>query len=198
MSSTTGSDLEGMLRSVGRAWAWAVAFGVIAVIAGLAAIFAPRTTLLVVAIVFAIQLIAGAVYRFAGAFAIPGEASWLRALQALLAIVSFVVGVYLLGHLDLTLLLLALLLGVYWMFHGIVELFMAIGHPELAGRGWLIVSGVLSVVAGGFVVVAPGISLLTLSIVLGAWLVVFGLTVVVRALQTRPAAATGGSDPASA
>lgn len=183
-----GSGLESALSAVGRAWGWILAFGVVSILIGLAAILWPGATLVVVAVVFAVQLILGAVFRFAAAFAIPGESGWLRALQALLAILSFVIGVYLLGHVSLSLLILALVLGFYWMFHGITELFLAIGHAELPGRSWMIASGILSILAGGFIVVAPGISLFALTLVLGVWLVLFGVLAAVRALQIRSAA----------
>ena len=198
MSTAMGSNLEAMLRNVGRAWAWILAFGVISILVGLAAIFWPGATLVVIAIVFAAQLIVGAVFRFAAAFAVPGETGWLRALQAVLAILSFVVGIYLLGHVSLSLLVLALLLGIYWMFHGFVELFLAVGHAELPGRAWMILSGILSVVAGAIVVLVPGLSLLALTIVLGVWLILFGVLAVVRSLQVRSATATLESGPATA
>jgi uncharacterized membrane protein HdeD (DUF308 family) len=42
-------------------------------------------------------------------------------------------------------------------------------------------------VAGVILVVAPGISLFALTIVLGVWLVIFGVVAVIRALQVRSA-----------
>lgn len=89
----------------------------------------------IIAIVFAVQLIVGGVFRFVGAFAIPGGTGWLRALQAILAVLSFLAGVYLLAHVALSLLVLALVLGFYWMVHGVVELFLAIGHPSCRAGG---------------------------------------------------------------
>jgi uncharacterized membrane protein HdeD (DUF308 family) len=193
MSTVMGSDLENMLERVGRAWAWILAFGVITALVGLAVIFWPRETLVIAAVVFAIQLIVGAVFRFATAFAVPAESGWLRAMQALLAVISFVIGIYLLGHVALSLLVLALLLGFYWMFHGITELFVGIGHAELPGRAWIILSGIFSIVVGVIVVVAPGISLFALTLVLGIWLIVFGVIAIVRSLQIRSAASAAGS-----
>jgi len=198
MSTVMGRDIEAMLRSIGRAWSWILAFGVISILVGLIAILWPSATLAVIAIVFAVQLIVGAVFRFAGAFAIPLENGWLRALQAFLGILSFIVGIYLLGHVSLSLLVLALLLGFYWMVHGFTDLFLGVGHPELPARGWLILTGVLSVVAGGIVIVWPGVSLFTLTIVLGVWLIVFGAMAVIRALQMRSAVPARGSGPVPA
>jgi uncharacterized membrane protein HdeD (DUF308 family) len=58
----------------------------------------------------------------------------------------------------------------------------------MAGRAWTGVVGVLSIVAGLIVLAYPGISLLTLAIVLGVWLLVFGAmetTLAVRAMSFR-------------
>lgn len=187
MSTAVRSEVDIALGRVGQAWAWILAFGIITALAGLAAVFWPGATLVAIAIIFAVQLIVAGVFRFVVAFAVPGESGWLKALMAVLAVISFILGIYLLGHLALSLLVMAIVLGVYWMAHGIVELFLAFGHPELAGRGWLIASGILGIVAGAILVLFPGISLFTLTLVLGAWLVVFGAVLIGRALHLRSA-----------
>ncbi len=169
-----GAGMEAALARLGKAWGWIVAYGVLSVLAGVLAIVWPGATLAVIAVVFALQLLVGAVYQFVFVFAIPQESGWLRALVALVAILSLVVSVYLLGHVGLTLLLLAILLGAYWIAQGAIELLVGMGHPELRNRAWVAVSGVLSVAAGIVVAVFPGISLYTLAIVLGVWLVFFG------------------------
>lgn len=194
-----GTGLSATLARLGQAWGWIVAYGALSVLAGIIAILWPGATLVVIAIVFAIQLLFGAVYQFVFAFAIPDEAGWLRALVALLAILGFAVSVYLIGHVGLTLLLLAILLGAYWIVQGFVELFVAIAHPEVRGRPWYLVGGILSLVAGGVVVVFPTVSLLFLTIVLGFWLIVFGVTLIARAFLLRQFARGGAtaSSPAT-
>jgi uncharacterized membrane protein HdeD (DUF308 family) len=181
-----------VLARLGGAWGWIVAYGVLSVLAGLIAIFWPGATLVVIAVVFALQLLFAATYQFVFAFAIPHEGGWLRALVALLAILSLVVAIYLLGHVGLTLLLLAVLLGAYWIVQGGIELFVAIGHPEIPSRLWIIISGVLSVVAGGIVVIFPGLSLVFLTIVLGVWLILFGAMLIGRGWLLRSLAGRRG------
>lgn len=188
MSTPVRSETDIVLGRVGQAWTWMLAFGIVSVLAGLAAVFWPGPTLVAIAIIFAIQLIVAGVFRFVVAFAVPGESAWLKALMAVLAVISFILGIYLLGHLALSLLVMAIVLGVYWMAHGIVELFLAFGHPELTGRGWIIASGILGIVAGAILVLFPGISLFALTLVLGVWLVVFGAVLIGRALHLRSAA----------
>ncbi|HEV3103001.1 MAG TPA: DUF308 domain-containing protein [Candidatus Dormibacteraeota bacterium] len=185
MGTAGSTEMGAALARLGKAWGWIVAYGVLSLLAGLVAIVWPGATLVVIAIVFALQLLVGAVYQFVFVFAIPQESGWLRALVALVAILSLVVSVYLLGHVGLTLLVLAILLGAYWIAQGAIELFIALGHPEIRNRTWVVVSGLLSVVAGVIVAVFPGISLFTLTIVLGAWLVFFGAILIGRGWMLR-------------
>ena len=188
MSQTMIGDFGSRLSVLGKAWGWFLAFGVISVVAGLAAIFWPGSALLAVAIVFGAYLVVGGIFRLVGAFAVPGESGWVRALMALLGLLSLVVGLYLLRHPVYTILIVALLLGLYWMIHGVIELFVAIGHSEMPRRSWTIATGILSVVAGAIVFFYPDISLLALTIVLGVWLIVYGVILIVSALGLRSAA----------
>lgn len=182
-----GNDMSGVLARLGANWGWIVAYGVLSVLAGIVAILYPHATLAVIAVIFAIQLIFASIYEFVFAWAIPNESGWLRAVVALLAVLSLVVAIYLLGHIGLTLLLLAVILGVYWIVQGVTELFVAIGHPEVRNRGWVIISGILSVVAGAIVVLYPGISLVFLTLVLGFWLIIFGISLIGRGFVLRSA-----------
>src|SRR5262245_18499104 len=111
-----GSRVQDGLRDVGRNWMLTLAVGILSVVAGLAVIFLPGPSLLVVAILVGAQLMVNAVFMFVSAFAIPRESGWLRALVALLAALSFVVGIYVIGHPLVGLLVLAVVLGVFWIF----------------------------------------------------------------------------------
>jgi uncharacterized membrane protein HdeD (DUF308 family) len=181
---------------LGRSWGWFVAYGVLSVLAGIIALIYPGATLVVIAIIFAVQLLLTSIFQFVFAFAVPAESGWLRALFAVLAIVSLAISVYLLGHVGLTLLLLAVLLGAYWIAQGVIELLLGIEHPQMTGRPWIIVFGILSILAGGVVVIFPATSLVFLTYVLGFWLILLGVGLVIRGWQlrslvrsTRPAAA---------
>jgi len=188
MDEARGGEMTAMLARLGGAWGWIVAYGVATVLAGVVAIVWPSSALVVIAIIFAVQLLAGAIYQFVFAFAVPNESGWLRALFALLSVFSFVVAIYLFAHVGLTLLVLATVIGIYWIALGIIEVFLAIGHSELRWRPWIGITGVLSVVAGGVVVIFPVSSLFFLTVFLGFWLVIFGVTLIVRGFGLRSAA----------
>jgi uncharacterized membrane protein HdeD (DUF308 family) len=94
---------------------------------------------------------------------------------------------YALRNVLVTIAALALLLGIFWIVNGAVEAFTALSHRGMQGRGWTIFMGLLSIVAGVVVLVYPGISLATLAIVLGLWLLVFGAMEIVLAFRLRSA-----------
>jgi uncharacterized membrane protein HdeD (DUF308 family) len=187
MVDVTEYGNDDVLARIGRAWGWMLAIGIVTALLGLAVIVFPGATLLVIAILLGIQLIVLGVFRFVEAFATPAKTGWLRAVSAVLAIVAFGVGVYLLRHPFASLLVLAVVLGIFWIANGVMDLFLAAGDPRIPARAWVVVSAVLAIVAGAIVLFYPAISLLTLTVVLGVWLVIYGVILAVRAINVRSA-----------
>jgi uncharacterized membrane protein HdeD (DUF308 family) len=62
---------------------------------------------------------------------------------------------------------------------------VAISYKELPARGWYVVLGVLSVIAGVVVLVWPWDSIVVLTLVTGVWLVVMGIIEIVQGFQMR-------------
>jgi uncharacterized membrane protein HdeD (DUF308 family) len=188
--ATNVADPLGIGR-IGRHWGLLVVFGVITVAAGLSAVVWPGITLLAAAIVFGVQLIVAGVYRLVGAFASPDVAGGSRVLLALLGVFSLIIGLYAVRHVLLTIVALALLLGIFWIVNGVIEIFTAGSHQEMHGRGWRVAMGILSIIAGIIVLGTPGISLVVLVVVLSIWFIMFGLGEVSLGLRLRSATRAG-------
>jgi uncharacterized membrane protein HdeD (DUF308 family) len=180
-------DAADVLAGVGRHWGWVLFFGIVTLLAGLFALFWPGRTIVVVAVLFGVQLVVAGIFRFIAALAADEESGGARALLALLGVLSFIVGLYALRNVLVTIAALALLLGIFWIVNGAVEVFAALSHRGMQGRGWTIFMGLLSVVAGVAVLVYPAISLTTLAVVLGFWLLVYGIMEIVLAFRLRSA-----------
>lgn len=185
MDNQPRGDAADVLAGVGRHWGWVLFFGIVTLLAGLFALFWPGRTIVVIAVLFGIQLVVAGIFRFIVALAADEESGGARALLALLGVLSFIVGLYALRNVLVTIAALALLLGIYWIVNGAVEVFAALSHKRMQSRGWTIFMGLLSVVAGVVVLVYPGISLATLAIVLGFWLLVYGIMEIVLAFRLR-------------
>jgi len=121
-----------------------------------------------------VQLIIAGIYRFVAAFATTDATGGSRVLLALLGVLSLIIGLYAVRHVLITIVALALLLGIFWIVNGAIETFTALSHREMAGRGWRAFVGLLSIVAGIIVLAIPGISLGVLVVVLSIWLMFFG------------------------
>ncbi len=191
MPAGTRTDPADLVARVGGHWGWVLAFGIITVMVGVAALAWPGRTLVVVAVLFGIQLIVMGLFRFASAIASDDLTGGSRVLLALLGVLSLIIGLYAVRHILITLLALALLLGIFWIVSGVVELFMALSHREMRHRGWNSVMGVISVLAGILVLAIPGISLLVLAVVLSVWLVFFGVMQISIAVRIRSLGAGG-------
>lgn len=191
MADNTRSDAADVAARVGRHWGWLMTFGVVTLLAGVAILAWPGPTVLVLALLFGAQLVVAGVFRFGAALASDDLSGGTRVMYALLGVLSVIVGLYALRHVLISVVALALLLGIYWIVNGSIEIFAALSQPGMPGRGWAAFMGVLSVVAGLIALVFPAISLLALAVVLGVWLVVFGAMEMVsgfRLLRAAPKA----------
>ncbi|MCI2417983.1 DUF308 domain-containing protein [Saccharopolyspora sp. K220] len=174
------------LAKLGRSWGWLLAFGILTLLAGVLALVWPGPAVLTLAIIFGAQLFVAGIFWFVRAVSSHQEGGLVQVLLAVLAIVA---GVVVLRSPVATVLLFPLVLGLFWMVSGLIETFHSIVRAQVPARGWAIVSGVLSVLAGIALLVYPGLGLVVLTYVLGIWLVVYGAIAAIRAIQMRPRAA---------
>ena len=192
MTETTQEPLD-MVGRLGRNWGWVFAYGLLTLIAGIAVLAWPRETLLVLAVLFGIQLIISGIFRFVGALATDDLTGGTRVLLALLGVLSIIVGLWAVRHVLLTLLALVVFLGIFWIVNGVIEIFTALAHRGMPQRGWTVAMGVLSVLAGIIVLAYPGLSLYGLAIILGIWLLIFGVMEMAAAFRLRSVAHTAPS-----
>ncbi|HEY7048086.1 MAG TPA: HdeD family acid-resistance protein [Jatrophihabitantaceae bacterium] len=178
-------EVGAVLSRVGRSWKWFAFFGVASIVLGILALIWPGHTLVALAVLFGIQLIVGGVFRLVAAVTFDDASAGTRALFAIIGLLGLVIGLYALRHIVITVIALGLILGIYWIVDGVAELFSAIEYRDLPGRGWVMFTGVLGIVAGIILLVWPEISLLTLAIVAGIWLIMFGIGQLMIASQLR-------------
>jgi uncharacterized membrane protein HdeD (DUF308 family) len=176
-----------MLTGLGRHWGWVFAYGALTLIAGLVVLIWPSETLLVLAVLFGIQLIISGIFRFVSAIAVDDLTGGTRVLLALLGVLSIIIGLWAIRHAVLTLVALAVFLGIYWVISGVIDVFTALVHRGTQNRGWTVFTGILSVVAGLIVLAWPGLTLLTLAIILGIWLLIFGVMEMMAGWRLRQA-----------
>ena len=84
-----------------------------------------------------------------------------------------------------SILLLALWIGISWLFRGFTLLAAALSFDHLPGRGWQAFSGLVIVIGGGVLIGSPLDSIEILTLVAGCWLIAIGVVDVISAFQVR-------------
>ncbi len=172
---------HGPVPDVLGTWLPGTVAGAISVVLGLVVAFNPTSSLNVVSILLGVLLVVFGLLHVARAV---GGAPRNRAGAAIAGIVYLALGVVLIRHLNVTVVLLALLVGLTWIVQGVVGM-MAAATQQGTTRAWLVGVGVVSLVAGIVVIAAPIGSVTVLTVLLGIWWIVFGFLEIGGALVLR-------------
>jgi uncharacterized membrane protein HdeD (DUF308 family) len=134
----------------------------------------PKASLTVVAILIGAALLVSGVVKLVEGFSASQNSGGMRAAYVVIGLLAVLAGVYCLRHHALSLFLVAFVTGVYFIAHGISDIgvAMASGVP---GRGLRAVLGIFSLAAGIIMVIWPGITLVLLLTIVGAWLMFYGI-----------------------
>jgi uncharacterized membrane protein HdeD (DUF308 family) len=155
-----------------------VAVAIIGVILGLVGLFLPGATLLTVAILFGIYLVASGIFRINSALLSHGLSAGVRWLTGLLGVVIVVAGVICLSDPAQSLTVLAYVIGIGWIAEGIADMMAGIqGSIRPRWLGW--VSGVVSVIAGIITFVLPAVALTTFVFIAAILLLCVSITTLI-------------------
>ena len=184
-SSAFGFDEKSMAGKAIKAVRWIYAItGVIALLAGIALLFAPAKTLVFLTTVLGFYFVITAGIRlFTTVFESQLPTGW-RVTSIITNLLILLGGVVILRNQALSTATLSTLVVVVAGFGWITEGIMSILESELSSnRGFTILSGALSIIAGVFVFIYPLWSAKMLVIFTGAALLVFGVTLIIRAIR---------------
>lgn len=171
---------------VRQAWKAVLAWGVLALILGVLVLAWPGKSILVAAVLFGIYLVASGIAQIALAFGLEASGGE-RVLLFISGALSIVLGVFAFRHFyeGWPIVMLAIWIGVGFIFQGVAESALAIGNRQLPERGWHIFFGVVSIIAGMIVIAWPFDSIALLAIVTGVSLVVIGIAQIIWAVRAR-------------
>lgn len=183
--SATGETIDEReaLAAVGRSWSLLLGVGILTVLLGLFCVFWTDKTVTVLAVLFGFYLMVSGIFQLAASFAHQAN----RGLLAISGILSIILAVFMFKavHNDNQAELLALLVGLAWLFRGITELVVGLQSRGVDGRGWLITGGVLLIVGAIVVFVYPSLALGALVTLSGIVLVIVGLSEIVGSFQVK-------------
>ncbi|ABL04109.1 MULTISPECIES: HdeD family acid-resistance protein [Mycobacterium] len=172
-------------------WKSTLTSGILSLILGALILAWPGISVLVAAVAFGVYLILTGIAQVMFAFSLHVSAGS-RILLFISGAASLILAVLAFRHFGNAVLLLAIWIGIGFIFRGVATTVSAISDPTLPGRGWSIFIGVISLIAGVVVMGAPFESIITLAIVVGVWLVVIGAFEVVSSFGIRKASKSLG------
>src|SRR5712675_3244640 len=156
-------------------WKSALLSGILAVILGILVLTWPGKTIIVAAIIFGAYLLVTGFAQVIFAFSLHVSAGG-RVLSFISGAFSLVLAVLCFRHFGqgYAILLLAIWIGIAFIFRGVATSISAISDPHLPGRGWQIFLGLVSLLAGIVMLGSPLESIEILTLVVAIWLIVIG------------------------
>lgn len=174
-------------------WKSALLSGILSIVLGVLVLAWPGISILVAAVAFGVYLLITGITQVVFAFSLHVSAGS-RILLFISGAASLILALLAFRHFGqgYAILLLAIWIGIGFIFRGVATTISAVSDPNLPGRGWNIFLGVLSLLAGIVVMASPFESIVTLTIVVGAWFVVIGVFEIISSFGIRKASNTLG------
>ena len=189
----TTYDHGAVVRGV---WWLVLIRGILAILFGLFALFAPGTALLALVFVFgAYAIIDGITAIIAGIRHRKEEAHW--GWHLFQGIVSLIAGIIAFVWPGVTVLAILFVIAFWSIVNGVAQIVESFAMRKRGGSGswgWMLAAGIVSVLFGIVLVIQPGAALITLLWFVGAYAVVFGVIIVVWAFRLRGAVHAAADD----
>jgi uncharacterized membrane protein HdeD (DUF308 family) len=158
-------------------WKSTLLSGILSLTLGILVYVLPEHSIIIAAALFGIYLLITGAAQVFFAFTLHVSAGG-RVLAFISGAASLVLGVLCFRHFGTdainAVLLLAIWIGVGFIFRGVATSVSAISDPHMPGRGWQIFLGLVSLLAGIVMLGSPIESIEILAVVVAIWLIVIG------------------------
>jgi uncharacterized membrane protein HdeD (DUF308 family) len=176
-----------MSSAIGSLWWLLLLRGILLLILGGYALFQPGMSVLMLTQVLGIYIIAEGILAIIAA--LLGETPS-RGWMILRGVLAILLGIFVFGHSALvagvTATFVLYVIAFIAIISGILEIIAAIkDRKELEGEGWLYVGGVLAIIFGIILLIAPLAFGLLIVRILGAYAILYGISLIVLAFRLR-------------
>ena len=186
MTTAETYDRERLANTIQDTWRLLMGVGVVLTIVGLLAILTPFFTGITLSFLFGVYLVIGAIAHFVHAFSGRGWTGFV--FQLLLAIIFAIGGVAFLLNPLVGLTALTILLVIFFLVEGAVEVAMGFRLRPERGWLWIAISGIASILVAFFVWLSyPSSATWAVGLLFGIGLFTSGLSIVAAAMGGREA-----------
>jgi uncharacterized membrane protein HdeD (DUF308 family) len=167
-------------------WGVVLAYGLVTLAVGVMLLVWPSATVTVLAVLLAIQLIVGGLFRIVGAVAMERYDAGVRALIGLSGGLALIVGLLVLRQPLQSVVVLGMVVGAWWVVAGVVDIIGALLAPGASTRrGWDVLGGAVTLLAGGVLLVYADVSLRVLVVLVAVSMILTGALATAAALRLR-------------
>jgi uncharacterized membrane protein HdeD (DUF308 family) len=172
------------MEALSRNWGWLLALGILMIILGVVAMAAPVVATIAIQVMLGWLLVISGIAEGIHAFMVKEWRGFL--LELLSAVLYLGVGLMLLVDPLKGAVALTLILAVFLLVEGIFKIITALRVREHRGWGWLLASGIVSVVLGAMIWAQwPASGLWVIGLLVGIQLLFTGWSLVMLALVAR-------------
>jgi uncharacterized membrane protein HdeD (DUF308 family) len=180
------------MAAVGRKWWLLIIMGLVSIIVGVFCVVQPADTFQTLSWLFAIYLVISGIVELVRGFS-SGLSGGMRALLFITGALSLILGAVAFRSFwtndgFLAEYVLAIFIGVSFLFRGFTVLFIGVDGKGQPGRGWNIFAGIV-IIIGGMIILTTPASVLALTWVVGIWLIVLGIFEIISSFMVKKAAA---------
>ncbi|SDR81335.1 Uncharacterized membrane protein HdeD, DUF308 family [Paraoerskovia marina] len=189
-----GTNFAGLARQI---WYWPVIRGVIMVLFGLVALFAPLETPPALVQVFGIFVIVDGIASLIDG--IRRRGTGVGSLNTGMGVVAIGFGLVLLFLPEITLGIVLILIALWAFIIGVFQLIASLGMRRRAGASWVwgTISGILLIALAIVCVVNPETTLAVMTLIIGAFAVAVGIAMIALGFRMRKLGDDGPQGPAA-
>lgn len=181
------NHVGGASRALAAVRSSMIVTAVAGIVLGFLLLFWPGISLLVAATLFGVALVVGGLYRIVFGATLPASTGF-RWWMIILGVLMAVAGVICLAHPVTTLVFIAIMIGIAWIFQGLHDLIAGIAGTTSGSRWLAAIGGIIGVVAGILVMVLPITALGTFAVFGGILLIVVSIVTLATLPAKTPAA----------
>lgn len=175
MEETTAAD-----------WWWLfLVTGVVSLLIGAALIWFREETLTFVGIMIGLWILFFGIIRFL--LALFGGESEGRVMLAVVGVLGIALGIIVMKNPTETIGIIAIIIGLFWIVFGLIDVFQGVTNSDLPGRWWTVLGGVVAAGAGVLLVFWTEPTVLVLALIAGIFLIIEGVLEIIAAFQVKAA-----------
>jgi len=174
-----------MLRIYGKYWWSFLVRGIMATLFGVVAIVLPGVTMEILAVLLAAFLIVDGLFSFIASFQVRRmQISWGPLLFE--GVAGMALGLFTFIWPGLTVLAIVLVIGLWAMLTGVLEIIAGVKlRNEIQGEWLLVSSGVLSLLFSVILLTSPGVGAVAIAWMIGVYALVFGVSLIFLGIRLR-------------